>query len=221
MAVPRSERKTSTMEYIAQAEKLAAKAFRFSNGLPKRYAFRMSNPLFQHADEVVYHCRAANLVYVRDGATLAQRRAHLTEAEGHLLHVETLLGILHEVTSQLAASGDAKPPNDNVYGEFAELITTLRKLISGVKRRDTQAYNRSRQEAGERPDHHAAPGSCPPRTGGSGRSTARPTSASSTATARSTTTTRATPSAWSPDSVCHDGIRDAVTLRGEDRLNDR
>ena len=185
MAVPRSERKTSSMEYVANAERLAAKAFRFSNRLPKRYAFRMANPQFQHAEEVVYHCRAANLVYVRDEATLAQRRSHLTEAEGHLLHVETLLGILHEVTSQLAATGDAKPPNDNVYSEFSGIITEQRRLLSGVKRRDTAAYNRRRQEAGDPPDNEAAPGPGPRRTGGSGPSTARPTSATSTPTARS------------------------------------
>ena len=214
MAVPRSERKTSSMEYVANAERLAAKAFRFSNGLPKRYAFRMANPLFQHAEEVVYHCRAANLVYVRDEATLAQRRSHLTEAEGHLLHVETLLGILHEVTSQLAATGDAKPPNDNVYSEFSGIITEQRRLLSGVKRHDTAAYNRRRQEAGAPPDNEAAPGYGPRRTGGFGPSTARPTSATSTPTARSTTTTRPTRGAWSPDSVPHDGIRDAVTPPG-------
>lgn len=148
MSVPASRRIEGRMAYIETAEKLAAKVFRFSTRLPKRYTWKLGNPLFDHAEEVVYHCRAANLVYVNNDATFAQRRSHLVEAEGHLLHVETLLGILHEVTLQNSESGDAKPPNDNVYMEFAELISHERKLISGCKRRDTQAYNRSGEAGG-------------------------------------------------------------------------
>ena len=148
MSVPASRRTDSHMAYIENAEKLAAKLFRFSVRLPKRYTWKLGNPLFDHAESVVYHCRAANLVYVKDDASFSQRRSHLIEAEGHLLHVETLLGILHEVTSQLAEEGQCKPPNGNVYGEFADLIERERKLISGCKRRDSQAYNRQR-EAGD------------------------------------------------------------------------
>ena len=151
MTVPASRRKDSTMAYIENAERLAAKVFRFSTRLPKRYTFQLASPLFNHAEEAVYHCRAANMTYVRSEATFDQRRAHLVEAEGHILHVETLLGVLHEVTSQLAAEGEAKEPNDNVYREFAELIERQRKLISGVKRRDTQAYNRGEAGGGGTP----------------------------------------------------------------------
>lgn len=146
MSVPASRRAETTMAYIENAERLAAKIFRFTVRLPKRYTWKLGNPLFDHAESVVYHCRAANIVYVKDDATFSQRRGHLLEAEGHLLHVETLLGILHEVTSQLAETGDTKPPNENVYREFAELVERERKLISGCKRRDTSAYNR--REAG-------------------------------------------------------------------------
>lgn len=148
MSVPKSKRSESSMEYIANAEKLAAKAFRFANGLPKRYAFRLANPLFGHAESVVYHCRAANLVYVNSQAAYDKRRGHYVDAEAHLLHVETLLGILFEVTEQLYESGDARAPNENVYGEFADLIEAERKLLAGCKRRDAQAYNKG--EAGSR-----------------------------------------------------------------------
>lgn len=151
MTVPASKREDSTMAFIENAEKLAAKVFRFSNGLPKRYAFKLGNPVFEHAENVVYHCRAANLVYVNSDATFAQRRSHLVEAEGHLLHVETLLGIIHEVTEQISKDGDAKPPNENVYREFAEMILRERKLISGCKRSDTNAYNRKPAGGGGAP----------------------------------------------------------------------
>lgn len=145
MAVPASKRTDSSMAYIENADKLAAKAFRYSVRLPKRYTWKLGNPLFENAQMVVYHCRAANLIYVKDEATFNQRRAHLIEAEGYLLHVETLLGILYEVTSQLYEEGQTKKPNENVYREFSELIERERKLISGCKRRDTSAYNKGRE----------------------------------------------------------------------------
>ena len=146
LTVPVSKRSESTMEFIANAEKLAAKVFRFSIRLPKRYTYKLGNPLFDHAEEVVFHCRAANIVYVNSDATFDRRRGHLVEAESHLLHVETLLGILHRVTLQLSDAGESKPPNPNVYGEFAALIEKERKLISGCKTRDTQAYKKMQQD---------------------------------------------------------------------------
>lgn len=146
LTVPVSKRSESAMEFIANAEKLAAKVFRFSIRLPKRYTYKLGNPLFDHAEEVVFHCRAANLVYVNSDATFDRRRGHLIEAEAHLLNVETMLGILHRVTLQLSEVGESKPPNPNVYGEFAALIEKERRLISGCKTKDTQAYNKVRKD---------------------------------------------------------------------------
>lgn len=157
------------MDYIATARKLAAKVFRYSNGLPKRYAFKLGNPVFEHAAEVVYHCNAANQVYVNDRAGYEQRRAHLNEAQAHLQHVESLLSILYEVTMQLhdeelrradaklaqiglsvhdtqhpdvqrALKAIPKAPNENVFGEFADMIAKERALIGGVKKNDTQKF---------------------------------------------------------------------------------
>ncbi len=150
------------MEYIATARKLAAKVFRYSNGLPKRYAFKLGNPLFEHAQEVVFHVNAANQMYVNDRAGYEQRRAHLQ-------HVESYLDILREVTQQLhdeelrrldaklaevglsvhdvqnadvqrALKSLPKAPNENVYAEFAEMIANERALIGGVKKNDTAKY---------------------------------------------------------------------------------
>lgn len=171
----------STMQYIAKAEELAAMALRFANRMPKRYAFRMANPLVEHAEEAVYHCLAANITYVRaddGGESFGRRRAHLTEAQGHLVHVESLLGIYHANTVELARRGECRPPNDNAYCAFGELLDEVHALIKGVKASDTRAYNKAlKQEAGERPE-------APPTTGGSVPSTARRTSATSTPTAR-------------------------------------
>ena len=57
MSVPASRRAETTMAYIENAERLAAKIFRFTVRLPKRYTWKLGNPLFDHAESVVYHCR--------------------------------------------------------------------------------------------------------------------------------------------------------------------
>ena len=130
------------MEYISNAESLAARLLRFSIKLPKRYQERLADPVFNHAEEVVYHCRAANKVYVCDQATFELRREHLIKAEGHLLHVETLLGVIHRLTLQLAAEGQANYPKSATYQDLADKIEYQRKLISGVKKYDKRAYNK-------------------------------------------------------------------------------
>lgn len=148
MSVPASKRKTSSMAHTDNAEKLASMLFRFSLRLPKRYTWKLGNPLFNHAEEVVYHCRAANKVYVRDDATFNQRRAHLVEAESHLAHVESLLGIIFRTMCDLSEEGSIRRPSDGQYVEFGKLIERQRKLISGCKRRDRMSYNRQSEAGG-------------------------------------------------------------------------
>lgn len=53
MSVPASRRAETTMAYIENAERLAAKIFRFTVRLPKRYTWKLGNPLFDHAESVV------------------------------------------------------------------------------------------------------------------------------------------------------------------------
>ena len=55
------------MQYIDTWRRACAEIFRFSNRLPKRYAFRMANPLCQYAYEGLYHLKAAFLGYVNRG----------------------------------------------------------------------------------------------------------------------------------------------------------
>ena len=137
MAVPRSKRKESSMQYIDTWRRACAEIFRFSNRLPKRYAFRMANPLCQHAYEGLYHLKAANGTYVKDGATFDVRRSHLLAAKADIDHVEALLDVLSEV----------QQPSGCVAA-IAEAIDKERGLISGVMRRDSQAFARARQERG-------------------------------------------------------------------------
>nr|DAF53637.1 MAG TPA: 23S rRNA-intervening sequence protein [Siphoviridae sp. ctRIT4] len=150
MAVPATKRGETAMLYISNAEQLAAHIYRFVIVLSKRYSHAISDQLLQHSEEVVYHCRAANKVYVTDDATFEQRRSHLVEANSHLLHVESLLAVLCKMEMQVSAEsgGKVKPPSESRYRGFAEMIEREYKLLAGCKSRDRQAYNKHKQAAG-------------------------------------------------------------------------
>lgn len=150
MAVPATKRSETAMLYISNAEQLAAHIYRFVIGLSKRYNHAISDQLLHHAEEVVYHCRAANKVYVTNDSTFEQRRSHLIDANSHLLHVESLLAVLCKMELQISAEsgGKIKPPSENRYRGFADMIEKEYKLIAGCKSRDRQAYNKHKQAAG-------------------------------------------------------------------------
>lgn len=172
------------MAYIEAAERLAARVLRLAMGMPKRYARMMGDPIYSHAEAVLFHAKAANLVRVTDADSLARRRGHLGEAQAHLLHVETMLDVYARTRTQLSALGECRPLASGTYRELAEMLAMERRLLAGVRRRDTLAYNESvkREAAGCRDDLPAG-GVGPPTTGGSAPSTPRRTSASSTTTA--------------------------------------
>jgi len=141
MSVPASQRKTSSMEYIKNATQLAARVARFTHAIPKRYTFQIGNPLYQHAFDVVYNCKAANSVYVNSQATFDQRREYLNAAVTHLDHIETMLDICLELAAQ--NNTNKKLGNINTYEEIISLIDQEKKLISGCKRHDTQAFKQN------------------------------------------------------------------------------
>lgn len=141
MSVLKSERKTSTMEYIANSVSLAARVLRFSLSMPKRYTFKIGDPIFRHAEDVVFHCKAANSTYVNSQETFDLRRGHLIEADVHLNQLESLMEIYFEDSKQ-----DEKSVDINDYTEIIKMIEKERKLISGCKRSDTAMFNEQKQK---------------------------------------------------------------------------
>jgi hypothetical protein len=137
MAVPKSKRGISRMQYIESTKKLACAIFRYSNTLPKRYAFRMANPLVEHAFEALYEVKAANSTYVKDYDSYLARRAHLKIAQTHLDHVETLLDVLYDVVEK---------KSEHQFVTFAQMLEECKKLISGVMKKDTDAYNKAAKQ---------------------------------------------------------------------------
>lgn len=153
MGVPKSARQVSGMDYIDICRRICEELFRWCNHLPKRYAFRLLNPLCEHATEALYHVKAANKVYVLDRATYEKRRGHLLAAECELAHVETMLDILFDVrkgdyaeaVQGLATDDERRRVRRPGYGKFAilaDLIEEERKRIAGVKARDTHEFNK-------------------------------------------------------------------------------
>ena len=159
MSVPKSHRQLSTLEYIKTAIDLAEQIYTYANRLPNRDAFRMANPLFDHAQKVVAHVMAANRIYIKDESTFEQRRRHLLDAQGHLDAIEALLAIYWKHTQRITPIPDDEEgaivaqnklrKEERRYLGFADMITEERKLINGVKKRDREA--RAKQAEGNLP----------------------------------------------------------------------
>lgn len=135
--MPKSERKTSTAQYLQSALDLAVKILGFTNRFPKRLANRLTNPLCNHTTEALYHVQEANRIYIVNESDYARRRGHLQEAHGHLDHVSTLLTICYELQ---VVDQSLKNPNDNVYAEICSLIDKEQNLIGGVLRKDRKSW---------------------------------------------------------------------------------
>lgn len=129
MAVPAHKRKQSSIQYIETMRRLAWRVFKWTDDQPKRYAFRLLNPMCQHAFDALYCVRSANAVRVEDYLSYMTRRDYLDQALSHLGQVETML--------------DAYAHGNGATGavsEMARMITEERKLICGVKRRDSKGF---------------------------------------------------------------------------------
>lgn len=137
MTVPKSERETSTAQYLQSGLDLVTKVLSFTNRFPKRLANRLTNPICNHATEALCHVQIANRIYVTSDYEFRLRRGHLQEALGELDHVATLLTVCYELQVK---DGSLKDPNDNVYGELIGLLDRERSLIGGVLRKDRESW---------------------------------------------------------------------------------
>lgn len=127
MSVVKSKRNLSSAQFVYNSLLLSKDILLFSKKQPKRHFSTIVQPLCSHAIEVLYHCNAANRIYVSERVDYEMRRSHLIAALGDLVHVSTLLDLLYELVDE---------PNDNVYGGFYTLIDEEYSLIKGVMRKD-------------------------------------------------------------------------------------
>ena len=97
MAVIRSKRSTSSLEFLANARQLEIYTIQKCTKFPKRYTFYLSQPLANAAARVYEATKKANSLYPTNQHEAQLRRDELLRANGELQNMVSQLEIAQEL----------------------------------------------------------------------------------------------------------------------------
>lgn len=137
MSVIKSKRGESPMQFIETARKLEAHTFSVVTKAPKRYGPYLLYKLMALATTVHDEVRAANNIYPRNQHEAQMRRDCLTRANIALQNISPKLALLYDTILQ---NPEKCPWIDHAMQEFGEYIKEEAKLISKVKKADSERY---------------------------------------------------------------------------------
>lgn len=137
MAVYKSKRSESSMQFVDTAKKLEAFTLSCCMKAPKRYTFFLTSRIMQLASDVHEHAAAANNIWPTNQHEAQMRRDELTRANIALQNLDPKLQLLYDSILQ----------NPEGYGwihkamqRWGDLICEEAKLIAAVKKNDRQRY---------------------------------------------------------------------------------
>lgn len=125
------------MQFIETARKLEAHTFSVVTKAPKRYGPYLLYKLMALATTVHDEVRAANNIYPRNQHEAQMRRDCLTRANIALQNISPKLALLYDAILQ---NPEKCPWIDHAMQEFGEYIKEEAKLISKVKKADSERY---------------------------------------------------------------------------------
>lgn len=137
MAVLKSKRGESKMEFVETARKMEAKVLNLCIKSPKRYTYFVTSEIMRLASVVHNEVRSANNTYPRNKHEAQMRRDHLTEANNALMNLIPKLGLLYDA---LLENPDAQKWCDGAISEIADLIASEKNLIRATKKADNDRY---------------------------------------------------------------------------------
>lgn len=137
MAVYKSKRSESSMQFVDTAKKLEAFTLSCCMKAPKRYTFFLTSRIMQLASDVHEHAAAANNIWPTNRHEAQLRRDELMRANNALQNLSPKLQLLYDSILQ----------NPEGYGwihkamqRWGDLICEEAKLIAAVKKNDRQRY---------------------------------------------------------------------------------
>ena len=137
MAVYKSKRSESSMQFVDTAKKLEAFTLSCCMKAPKRYTFFLTSRIMQLASDVHEHAAAANNIWPTNQHEAQLRRDELMRANNALQNLSPKLQLLYDSILQ----------NPEGYGwihkamrRWGDLICEEAKLIAAVKKNDRQRY---------------------------------------------------------------------------------
>lgn len=137
MAVLKSKRSESKMEFVEVARKLEAKVLSLCIRSPKRLTFFLTSEAMRLASAVHNEVRSANNTYPRNRHEAQLRRDHLTEGNNALMNLIPKLALLYDC---LLENPDCQKWCDGAISEIADLISQEKALIRATKKADADRY---------------------------------------------------------------------------------
>lgn len=137
MAVYKSKRSESSMQFVDTAKKLEAFTLSCCMKAPKRYTFFLTSRIMQLASDVHEHAAAANNIWPTNQHEAQMRRDELTRANIALQNLDPKLQLLYEAARQ-------NPEGCKWIGKAMEqwgaMIAEEAKLLAAVRKKDRQRY---------------------------------------------------------------------------------
>lgn len=130
MSVLKSQRTTSTMEFLATARKLQIYSIQKCVNFPKRYTFYVSQPIANSATRIYEYVKCANSIYPLNQHEAQLRRDYFIKANAEL----------NSLTSQLEVAQELFGIEMKVLQKWADMVNTEIRLVKAVMKADRDRY---------------------------------------------------------------------------------
>ena len=130
MAVIKSKRNTSEMEFLAAARKLEIYTIQKCVNMPKRYTFYVSQPIANAATRVYEDVKRGNSIYPLNQHEVQMRRDYFLNAYAEL----------QSMVSQLEVAQELFGIEMETMKYWMEMIDTEMRLVRAVLKNDRARY---------------------------------------------------------------------------------
>lgn len=130
MAVIKSERTESEMEFVHTARQLQIYTIQKVVNFPKRYTFYVSQPIANAATRIHEDVKMANSIYPTNQHEAQMRRDYLLRANAELNSLASQLEVAHELFGV----------EENAMKFWAGLIVSEIALVKGTMKKDRERY---------------------------------------------------------------------------------
>lgn len=137
MAVVKSRRGESPVQFLETARELEAYTLAQCARFPKAFMFLITQELAQLARGVLNDIKSANSIFPANAAEVQMRLDFWTAANCKLQCLVSQLDIARQLITHTAKN---KPIHETVWRTWAELIAREAKLIAAVKKQDKTRY---------------------------------------------------------------------------------
>lgn len=130
MSVIKSQRSSSSMDFIHTARELQIYTIKKCSNFPKRYTFYISQPLANAATRIHEYVKMANSVYPINTHEAQIRRDYLIRANSEL----------NSMISQIEVAQEIFGLEPNVIKFWMDIVGKEIKLVKGVMKEDRERY---------------------------------------------------------------------------------